>query len=298
MKGTDRGILLGVAVIALAIAFYLLILAPKRSEAGDLKNQIDSLQASVDQKNQVADFAEQARRDFPKFYGRLVVLGKAVPNEADTASMVVQLSSIARRSGTEFRGITLSQGASSSSSTSSATSTTTPAPSTTATGTSGTAATSTTGTTATTPSTDTSAASASATTPTTTTAVPATETAAANLPIGATVGPAGLPALPYSLTFKGGFFDVADFVGGVNNLVQTREATNGVAANGRLFTVDGFALEGGTPGSSPKLDATFLVTTYVVPPTEGLTAGATPSGPAGTAPTTTTSASGSAVIGG
>ena len=53
---------------------------------------------------QVADFAEQARREFPRYYGRLVVLGKAVPEQADTASMLVQLNSISNRSQVAFRG--------------------------------------------------------------------------------------------------------------------------------------------------------------------------------------------------
>ena len=35
-----------------------------------------------------------------------------------------------------------------------------------------------------------------------------------------------------------------------------------------------------TGGSFPKLQATFSVTTYLTPPEQGLTAGATPVGPA------------------
>ena len=53
-------------------------------------------------------------------------------------------------------------------------------------------------------------------------AAPATETAAANLPIGATVGSAGLPTLPYDLDFKGNFFQVADFVSGLDELISLR----------------------------------------------------------------------------
>ena len=46
------------------------------------------------------------------------------------------------------------------------------------------------------------------------------------------------------------------------------------------MTVDGFALQGGAPGSSPTLEASFLLTTYVTPADQGLTLGATPEGPA------------------
>ena len=270
MKTADKSILLGLALAAIAAAFYFMILSPKRSEISKLGDQITELQGSIAEQEQVAQFAEQARHDFPHYYGRLVVLGKAVPEEADTASMLVQLSSIADRSSVDFQGIQLGQGSGSDSTTQSA-----PAPATTpSSGSSAPASTSTTPSTGT--STATPAATASA-------PVPATEASAASLPIGAVVGPAGLPTLPYDLTFRGGFFQIADFIGGVDGLVHMEGDGTGVAANGRLLTIDGFALKGGAPGSSPTLDANFAVTSYVTPAEQGLTAGAGPSGPAPTA---------------
>ena len=55
-----------------------------------------------------------------------------------------------------------------------------------------------------------------------------------------------------------------------------------VSPYGRLVTIDGFALQGGLPGSNPKLNATFALTTYVSPADQGLTAGASPTAPATT----------------
>jgi hypothetical protein len=86
--------------------------------------------------------------------------------------------------------------------------------------------------------------------------------------------------LPYTLKFKGGFFDISNFIGGVDSLVQPTDDGARVSPDGRLFTVDGFALNGGIPGSSPKLKATFAVTAYATPADQGLTLGASPSGPA------------------
>ena len=40
----------------------------------------------------------------------------------------------------------------------------------------------------------------------------ATEASAATLPLGATVGPAGLAVMPFALTFSGDFFEIADFL--------------------------------------------------------------------------------------
>jgi hypothetical protein len=53
-----------------------------------------------------------------------------------------------------------------------------------------------------------------------------------------------------------------------------------VAADGRLLTIDGFALAPVGTGSSPKLSVSLAVTSYVAPSSEGLTAGANPTGPA------------------
>ncbi|MGC1814728.1 MAG: hypothetical protein WA696_11370, partial [Solirubrobacterales bacterium] len=120
---------------------------------------------------------------------------------------------------------------------------------------------------------------------------------AATLPIGAVVGPGGLPTLPYDLTFRGTFFDISNFIGGIDGLVTPQDGGTQVSSDGRLFTVNGFALNGGAPGSSPKLDANFLVTTYVTPEEQGLTAGATPSGPAApSAPGTPQAQPASAVV--
>ena len=276
MKPSDRAIIFGVGLAALAIGFYLLVLGPKRDQASELGSQVDDLHASISQQQQVADFAEQARRDFPRYYGRLVVLGKAVPAQADTSSMLVQLNSVAQSSKIKLSSISLTNGADSSGSAT----TSSPAPSASSTSTPTTSSsTSTTGA-----SGSSSTASSTATAPATSTGAPATEASAATQPLGAVVGAAGLPTLPYQLGFQGTFFDVADFIGGLDGLVTPQDHGARVSSNGRLFTVDGFSLQGGAPGSSPKLDASFLVTTYVTPDNQGLTGGASPSGPAPAVP--------------
>ena len=47
-----------------------------------------------------------------------------------------------------------------------------------------------------------------------------TEVAAALLPLGASVGPAGLAVMPYTVTFDGNFFEIADFIKGIDSLVE------------------------------------------------------------------------------
>jgi hypothetical protein len=84
--------------------------------------------------------------------------------------------------------------------------------------------------------------------------------------------------MPYNLTFSGDFFQVADFIGGIDSLIKTRGSN--VAVDGRLVTLDGFALNADPEAGFPHLSATFSVTTYLTPPSQGLTAGATPTEPA------------------
>jgi Tfp pilus assembly protein PilO len=294
MKASDRAVIAGVVVAVFALGFFLMVLSPKRNQASKLNTQIEGLNASIAQEQQVAGFAEQARRNFPRYYGRLVVLGKAVPEQSDTASMLVQLNSIAGKSSMQLRAIKLSAGSGGEGATAAAPATppaaATPAP---------TATTPSTGTTPATPppATGPSSSSASASAPASSTGatsaastlVPATESDAASLPIGAVVGGAGLPTMPYDLTLTGGFFDVAGFIGGVDDLVTPNGASQ-ISADGRLMTVDGFALNLLTTGSNPKLTADVSVTTYVAPATQGLTAGASPTGPAPTSPTQPASA--------
>ena len=269
MKGTDRAILLALPVVALLAGFYFMVLAPKRESASKLGTEIATLQTELDDQKQVVAFSEQARKDFPKYYSRVVVLGKAVPAQADTASMLVQLDTISDRSKVNFLGIELGAAGGGAAE---------PAPASPPPGEEP-------------PAAEEDPAEAgdegsgenvpAGGAPTVSDApTPATEATAATLPIGATLGPAGLATLPYKLTFRGSFFDVAGFFSRVDELVSFGKGSGQVAVDGRLLTIDGFSLVGGEPGSSPELDASFALTSYVTPPDQGAALGATPQGPA------------------
>lgn len=277
-------IFVGVAVVALAVGFYMLVLGPKREEASKLSDQVDSLNASITAAEQQVAYGEQARQDFPKYYGRMVVLGKAVPAEADTASLLVQVNSIADQSKTDFRAIALNQGAGSGGSST----TTAPASPTSPTGAASTASTAS--------STTSTGSTGSTTAPAPTAApAPATEATAAALPIGSVVGPAGLPTTAYSLSMRGGYFDVANFIGKVDDLVTPVAGGAQLSPDGRLLTINGFGLEVNGTGQSPQLKASFVVTAYSTGD-QGLTLGASPSAPAPTSPGETQVQPASAVV--
>jgi Tfp pilus assembly protein PilO len=232
MARNDRLLFLVVPLVAAVLAFWFLAVKPKQDQASKLDDQVTQLQTQVSSDQQSLQQGRQSRTQFPRDYHRLVVMGKAVPVDDETASLVVQVNRIAKRSGVSFRAIDLNPGS--------------------------------------------SASGSAAATATTTSAVP-TESSAALLPIGATVGSAGLPVLPYTMSFQGNYFQIAKFMAGVDDLVQTGKAA--VQADGRLATIDAFSMAPPSSAPSGVLAADLAVTTYVTPASEGLTAGATPAGP-------------------
>lgn len=249
MNTTNRLIVSILGIGILAVAFFMLALNPKREEASKLSGEAEQVRLALAESRSKAAEAVEARREFPADYRQLVVMGEGVPASDDTSSLLVELNRIAERSDVDFESIQL--GASSGEALPAAAPAATPTPAPTA-GAPG-------------------AVPASAT-------VPPTEAAASVLPLGATIGPAGLAVMPYDITLSGSFFDIADFIDGIDSLVRT--SSRDVAVEGRLVTLNGFALNGDTEFGFPQLNATFSVTTYLTPPSQGLTAGATPAAPA------------------
>jgi Tfp pilus assembly protein PilO len=284
-------VLVAVGIVAVIAAFWFVILAPKRSHVDDLKSQVSDLQSQLSAQQQTIATAQQARATFAPSYRKLVVLGKAVPADSDQASMLVQLNTLAEQAGVSFESLTLNQATAAApvapppttdTTSTSSTSTDTTSTATTSTDTTSTDTTSTDATGAT-ASTDPAAAAATATV--------ATEATAALLPLGASVGPAGLPVMPYDLTFTGGYFQISKFLHSLDALVHT--PGGGVTVRGRLLTVNSFDLSpvttsttAGAATKSAGLEADLSVTTYVTPSAQGLTAGATLTGPAPTTAST------------
>lgn len=250
MKSSNRLIAAILAVTALAIAFWVLALSPKREEADELSAEAGQLRVALSEAQAQAVEAAAAKREFPADYRHLVVLGQAAPAGDETSSLLVELSRIADKAKVEFSNIQLEGSGEASSATvvPAESSPATPAP------------------------------LAPGSVPASAT-VPPTEAAASILPLGAKIGAAGLGVMPYGLTFGGTFFQIANFIKGIDSLVHA--GGQNVAVDGRLVTINGFSLSTETgEEESRKLNANFAVTTFVTPPEQGLTAGATPSSPA------------------
>jgi hypothetical protein len=120
-------------------------------------------------------------------------------------------------------------------------------------------------------------------------------------PASASVTPAAFTQMPFTFVFKGTFFELAHLLGQIDGFAQTTSTTGsagghsatvsdtgGLRVNGRLLTIQGVAITlegrgGGGSGQSQsaELTATITATAYVLPVSQGLTAGATPAGPVG-----------------
>jgi preprotein translocase subunit YajC len=61
VKGSERIILVALPLIALAVGFWLLVLAPKQKQAGELQDRIDGLNGRVDAAEVEIAAAETAR---------------------------------------------------------------------------------------------------------------------------------------------------------------------------------------------------------------------------------------------
>lgn len=249
MKSSDRLILVVIAGVGLLAAFWFLLLSPKRGELSELEAERDALQSSVAEQESIAAQAEEAEAGYADNYRRLVSIGKAVPSANDTASLMVQTSALARTAKIDFERLALAAAGAVEQ----------PEPSAPAEG---------------------EAAPAGESTTAQPVAAPATEASAATLPIGATVGPAGLPVMPYDLTFRGDFFEIAKFMHGLDAGVRLKGTQLDV--QGRLLTVDGFNLSVDKARGFPHLEADLKVTTFIAPADQGATGGATEEAPPST----------------
>jgi Tfp pilus assembly protein PilO len=106
----------------------------------------------------------------------------------------------------------------------------------------------------------------------------------------ATAATGGFQALPFTFSFTGTYEQLYKLMGRLQGFTVSK-SDGSVNVNGRLLSIQGVSLAGGSTasGSSGKLTASVTATAYVLPAGQTLTAGASASAPAGV--TTASSAS-------
>ena len=300
----DRKIMIALVPVVVLVAYWFLLLAPKREQASTAKQELATQQQRLETARAAAQAAEGAKEDFDASYAQVVRLGKAIPTTVDMPSLLVQLDAAA--AGTGIRFTKIATGDRVPGATATPAQTTTPPAAGSESGTTGTpaaaggetaqsqpgAAAEAANNTQQTANQNTAAAEQSGVQPsdtqTSTTAGATTATGDA-----AATAPPGLETVPLELEFEGNFFNLADFFHDVKRFVSV--ANSNVLVSGRLLTVESVRWTSDET-IFPHIRAEITATVYLSPKTQGVTAGASPQGPAtgtpasGTTPTDSTPA--------
>jgi hypothetical protein len=288
----DRRILLIILPVVVLVAYWFLLLSPKRQDLSTARDAQTQAEATRDQVVAQAAQLEKARSTFAADYAAVVRLGKAIPETIDAPSLLVQLDRASNGTHIDFDSVAFG-----TRSAASVTTTTTAtqgaaqpngnaaaggAPAQTGVG----GATESAGNAVNNGNQASSnvnqASGGTSTTTTSTTTATGTPTAA----------PAALDTVALTFNFTGTYFDLADFFHRLKRFVYV--ANNQIFVRGRLMTIDTLTFAPGAPsgttGGAAKLTATVGATVYLSPKAQGVTGGATAQGPAGTTGTTTTPA--------
>jgi Tfp pilus assembly protein PilO len=206
-----------VATAAAMAAFWFLALAPKREEAAALEGKIAAKETEIATAQATLAGYKKSKENYGSNYATVVRLGKAVPEEDDIRSLLVQLDAEAGGTNVDFRTVEIGGGASAGE-----------AP-----------------------------ADASAT---------------------------GFETTQFAFTFKGTYENLQQFMARMERFVNLRNEKMNVT--GRLLRLETVDMQVDALGY-PRIIARIAGTSYQVPETQGLTAGATPAGPAGATPAAT-----------
>ncbi len=247
LTSRDKKLALVIIPIALILAYWFLLLSPKREEAAKAGEALAEQQQKRDDAVAKLNQAASARLSFASDYAAVVRLGKAIPSEVDMPSLLVQLDRGARGTEIDCKSIKAtpqsgSGGGAASSSASSGSSSST--------GGSGGGSTSGSGSSG---------------------AQPAAGGAQAT---GG--GAPGLETVPLEFTFVGSYFDLAKFFHRMKRFVYV--ANDHTRIRGRLMTLDSMAIQD-KRGDGRFLEASFKSTIYLSPEKEGVSGGATSKGP-------------------
>ena len=248
MSASNRLIVAILVVAALAVGFWMLLLGPKREEADKLGGEVEAAEVTLSEAQaKLADGRSRQAKPSPPTTASWSSSARPCPTGEETSSLLVELSQVA--DATRSRASSSFQLSSSGEAPAEAAAPPDRRPTTGAGAKPG-------------------AVPAAAT-------VPPTEAAASLLPLGAIDRPRRArrdalhphlqrQLLPRSPTSSRG------------STRWSTPASAKVAVDGRLITLDGFAPQRRPARNGfPLLTANFAVTTYLIPPPEGITAGAT-----------------------
>jgi hypothetical protein len=242
MTTRDRLVLLGLVALGLLAAGWLLVVSPERNKAAQLDSQVSGAKSQLaTAQGQLAE-AQSDEAQYSTAYASIVRLGQAVPADQQVPSLVYELDQASNGKNVEFNSIASTAASGGSSSAPAAAATTTSA-----------------------------------------------------------TASAGFTQMPFTFVFEGTYVDLYHLLSQVQGFT-VQSASGTVHVSGRLLTIQSTNLELPSTSSEEsksaksasasastlakeaeqaKLKGTITATAYVLPAGQGLTAGATPAGPAG-----------------
>jgi hypothetical protein len=270
----DKKILLILVPLVVVLAYWFLLLGPKRDAATEAQSTLETEQAMLADAQMQATTVEAAKANFARDYAAVVALGQAIPTSVDMPSLLVQLEQAAKGTGIELDGVSMGERIATEAPSTAAAPPVPGAPDPAAAGAEPQSAP---GEAASTAENAAATAQDAATPPADPAAAP-TDPAAPTTAAPTTAAPAGgaLESVSLQFDFGGSFFELADFFHRLKRFVFVDGEK--VRVRGRLMTIDAIEYVA-DPETFPALTATVSATVYLTPKAEGATAGATPTGP-------------------
>jgi type II secretory pathway component PulM len=105
MTTRDRLVLIGLAMLAILAAGWLLVVAPERTRAAKLDAQVSAARQQLTSAESEVANATNAKANYANAYASVVRLGKAVPPEEQVSSLVYQLDQASDQKDVNFSSI-------------------------------------------------------------------------------------------------------------------------------------------------------------------------------------------------
>jgi Tfp pilus assembly protein PilO len=125
MTGRDRIVIVGIAVLAVLAAGWLLLVSPERQKAAQAQSQVETASQKLQSAQAQVASARTAQTSYSSAYASVVRLGKAVPPQQEVPSLIYELEQASNQRSIDFNSITTSSTGSSSASSSTAAAATT-----------------------------------------------------------------------------------------------------------------------------------------------------------------------------
>lgn len=107
-KQIPLAVVVGIAVLIVAVAGYMALIRPKQAEAQEIRDEVAQLETEVQLERQRLDQLREeidSREQVTVRVADLVRLAKAMPEENDVAGILVELDAIAAGAGVDFLSI-------------------------------------------------------------------------------------------------------------------------------------------------------------------------------------------------